>query len=144
MTTDRARRLERSLPGLFDELADARTPDYLEAAIELASSSPQRPSWTFPTRWLPMDLVMTRVPTTRLPMRTLAILALVALLRLELGEDPVELIAVGDHGGAIERGGVVDRADLDLDDASSTLAGEIDAGVGHEALQPMVEGRRLA
>jgi Tol biopolymer transport system component len=77
---DRARRIERSLPGLFDELAEARTPDYLEAAIERASSRPQRPSWTFPARWLPMDLATTRVPSTRMPWRQLAVLALIALL----------------------------------------------------------------
>ena len=49
-------RFDRVLPGLFDELADARTPDYLEAAIERASSRPQRPAWTFPGRWLPMEI----------------------------------------------------------------------------------------
>jgi hypothetical protein len=69
MSMDRARRLERNLPGLFDELADARTPDYLEDAIERASSNSQRPAWTFPARWLPMEIVTTRVPTTRLPWR---------------------------------------------------------------------------
>ena len=37
-------RFDRVLPGLFDELAAARTPDYLEAAIERASSRPQRPA----------------------------------------------------------------------------------------------------
>jgi len=54
MNMDRARRLERNLPGLFDELAEATFPDYLEAAIERASSNSQRPVWTFPARWLPM------------------------------------------------------------------------------------------
>jgi hypothetical protein len=37
MSLDRARRLEPRLPGLFDELADARIPDYLDGAIERAS-----------------------------------------------------------------------------------------------------------
>ena len=36
------------------------------------------------------------------------------------------------------------RRELDLDDASSTFAHEVDAGVGHEAVQPVVEGRRVA
>ena len=80
MSTDQARRLERSLPGLFDELADAHTPDYLEDAIERASSNTQRPAWTFPARWLPMELVTTRVPTTRMPWRTLGVLALIAII----------------------------------------------------------------
>ena len=80
MSIDRFARMEDSLPGLFDDLADARTPDYLDAAIERASARPQRPSWTFPERWLPMELVSTRVPTTRMPWRQLGVLALIALL----------------------------------------------------------------
>ena len=80
MSIDRTRRLESTLPGLFDELANARTPDYLEAAIERASSSPQRPTWTFPARWLPMEIVTTRVPTTRLPWRQLGVLALLVIV----------------------------------------------------------------
>lgn len=73
-------RLVRSLGAAFDDLAAARTPDYIEAAIERASSRPQRPAWTFPKRWLPMDLVTTRIPTARLPWRQLGVLALIALL----------------------------------------------------------------
>jgi hypothetical protein len=80
MSIDRSRRLEGTLPGLFDELADARTPDYLEAAIEVASSNSQRPAWTFPARWLRMQLVTTRVPTTRLPWRQIGALALIAIV----------------------------------------------------------------
>jgi hypothetical protein len=80
MSLDRVRRLERDLPGLFDELAEARTPDYLEAAIERASSSSQRPAWAFPARWLPMEIVTTRVPTTRLPWRQIGVLALLAIV----------------------------------------------------------------
>ena len=80
MSIDRTRRLEPRLPGLFDELAEAHSPDYLEAAIERASSSPQRPAWTFPARWLPMEIVTTRVPTTRLPWRQIGVLALIAII----------------------------------------------------------------
>jgi Tol biopolymer transport system component len=80
MSTDRFSRVERGLPGLFADLADARTPDYLEAAIERASDRPQRPSWTFPERWLPVELVSTRVPTTRMPWRQLGVVAVIALL----------------------------------------------------------------
>src|SRR4051812_1589406 len=80
MSMDRAGRIERRLPGLFDELAGPHTPDYLEDAIERASSDPQRPAWTFPARWLPMEIVTTRVPTTRMPWRQLGALALIALI----------------------------------------------------------------
>jgi hypothetical protein len=60
MTTDRSLRADRVLVGLIDELADARTPDYLEAAIERASARSQRPTWTFPERWLPMADIASR------------------------------------------------------------------------------------
>jgi dipeptidyl aminopeptidase/acylaminoacyl peptidase len=73
-------RLMRSLGAAFDDLAAARTPDYLEAAIERASSKPQRPSWTFPGRWLPMDVATRPVPTPTLPWRQIGAFALIALL----------------------------------------------------------------
>jgi Tol biopolymer transport system component len=80
MSLDPMRRLDRVLPGLFDELAGARTPDYLEAAIERASSRSQRPRWTFPERWLPMEIATRPVQTQRFPARTIGILALIGLL----------------------------------------------------------------
>ena len=82
MTMDRSLRADRVLVGLIDELADARTPDYLEAAIEQASSRPQRPAWTFPERWLPMAEITSRSTfAPRLPWRTIAIaLLIIALL----------------------------------------------------------------
>jgi dipeptidyl aminopeptidase/acylaminoacyl peptidase len=84
MSIDRTRRLESSLPVLFDELANARTPDYLEDAIERASTNTQRPAWTFPTRWLPMEIVTTRVPLARLPWRQIGVLALLAIVLLTM------------------------------------------------------------
>jgi hypothetical protein len=80
MSIDRFARMERGLPRLFDELADARTPDYLDAAIEHASARPQRPSWTFPERWLPVELVSQRATFARTPWRQLGVLALIALV----------------------------------------------------------------
>ena len=73
-------RFDRVLPGLFDELADARTPDYLEAAIERASSRPQRPAWTYPGRWLPMDITTRTAPVAQIPWRQVGVLALIGLL----------------------------------------------------------------
>ena len=73
-------RFDRALPALFVELASASTPDYLEAAIERASSRPQRPAWTYPGRWLPVDLTTQAAPVARMPWRQLGILALIGLL----------------------------------------------------------------
>jgi hypothetical protein len=80
MTTDRNGMLERTLPALFTNLANARTPDYLEAAIDSASSRSQRPAWTFPERWLPMDLTMRPIPVAAFPWRRVGVLGLVAVL----------------------------------------------------------------
>ena len=80
MTMDRTTRVERVLPDLFTELADARTPAYLEAAIERASSRSQRPAWTFPGRWLPMQLTTEAVPIARGPWRLIGALALIGAL----------------------------------------------------------------
>jgi hypothetical protein len=80
--TIRDTRLDRGFPQLFDELAGATTPDYLEAAIDRASSRPQRPSWTFPGRWLPVQITTQAVPAARMPWRQLGILALIGLLLL--------------------------------------------------------------
>jgi WD40 repeat protein len=73
-------RFDRVLPDLFVELASAKTPDYLEAAIDRASSRPQRPSWTFPGRWLPVQFTTHAVQSARMPWRQLGVLALIALL----------------------------------------------------------------
>jgi dipeptidyl aminopeptidase/acylaminoacyl peptidase len=85
MTPEQAARADRVLNGLFVELADARTPDYLEAAIERASSRPQRPAWTYPGRWLPMADIASRpafVPRT--PWRTIGVALVVLALVVAL------------------------------------------------------------
>jgi dipeptidyl aminopeptidase/acylaminoacyl peptidase len=82
MTMDRSSRADRVLIGLIDELADARTPDYLEAAIERASSRPQRPAWTLPERWFPMAETVSRPAfAPRVPWRAIGVaLVILALL----------------------------------------------------------------
>lgn len=78
MTTDR--RVER-LPDLLAEMYLGPTPDYRDDVLERASRTRQRPAWTFPERWLPMDLVeRRRVLVPKLPWRAIGILALIALL----------------------------------------------------------------
>ena len=73
-------RLVRGIVVAFDDLADPHTPDYLEAAIEHASSRPQRPVWTFPGRWFPLEVTTRPVPTPALPWRQIGAFALIALL----------------------------------------------------------------
>jgi hypothetical protein len=73
-------RFMRSIATAFNQLADARTPDYLEAAIERASSRPQRPMWTLPGRWFPLDATTLPGASPSLPWRQLGVLALIAML----------------------------------------------------------------
>ena len=116
-------RFDRALPALFVELAGASTPDYLEAAIERASSRPQRPAWTYPGRWLPVDITTQAAPAARMPWRQLGVLALIGLLLAVAAvayvgarRDPSPAPPFGLAGNgaiAMERGGdivTVDRA----------------------------------
>jgi hypothetical protein len=74
------RHLERDLPAILDEIATGRYPDYIDDVLTTTARSRQRPAWMFPERWLPVELVTTRVPTTRVPWRQIGVLALLALL----------------------------------------------------------------
>ena len=73
-------RFERDLPLILDDIAMGTYPDYIDGVLGTTATRRQRPRWTFPERWLPMDIVTTRVPAARLPMRQLGVLALIAAL----------------------------------------------------------------
>jgi WD40-like Beta Propeller Repeat len=74
------RRFESDLPALLADLYLAGTPTYRDDLLRQTARVRQRPAWTFPERWLPMELVTTRVPTTRMPWRQIGVLALLVLL----------------------------------------------------------------
>lgn len=71
---------ERHLPSALTDLAAPGTPDYLTDILGRTAATRQRPAWASLERWLPVDIATTRVPTTRLPSRQLALLAVMALL----------------------------------------------------------------
>ena len=73
-------RFERDFPVILDDLAMGPYPEYIDDVLATTARGRQRPSWTFPERWLPMELTTARVPMTRLPMRQLGVLALIAIL----------------------------------------------------------------
>lgn len=73
------RRFEQDLPALLADLYVARTPDYRDDLVQQIARVRQRPAWTFPERWLPMDIVTQRVQTPRVPWRTIGVLALITL-----------------------------------------------------------------
>jgi len=73
------RRFDQELPELLLEASTAPYPDYIDDVLGRTGSLRQRPAWTFPGRWLPMDLTMPR-RTTAVPVRPLLLLALLAVL----------------------------------------------------------------
>ena len=78
---DRFDPFERRVANAVDEIAAARLPDYLDDILTISARSPQRPRWTFPERWIPVDLSLPRPPLARrLPIRPLVALLLVAAL----------------------------------------------------------------
>jgi hypothetical protein len=87
MTVDR---FEGQLPEILVELALPRVPDYIDDILSQTARTRQRPGWTFPERWLPMDIAA-NVPTgaRRVPWRALGILAIIAVLLV------IAIVAVG-------------------------------------------------
>jgi len=90
MTTDR---FERRLPEILDEISLPHVPDYTDDILDLTAQIRQRPGWTLPERWLPMDLTASPAGTGRVPWRALGI---VALLILALA---VAIVFVGSQQG---------------------------------------------
>jgi Tol biopolymer transport system component len=79
MTTDQ--RFERDLPDLLADLYLGSTPDYRDDVLARTSRMRQRPTWTFPERWLPMSVItLARNTLKPIPWRTIAVLALLAVL----------------------------------------------------------------
>jgi Tol biopolymer transport system component len=78
---DRFDPFERRITEAIDEIAAARPPAYLDDILRQTARRAQRPRWTFPERWLPMDTALSR-PTVlgRLPLRRLLVLALLVAL----------------------------------------------------------------
>ena len=73
-------RFERQLPMALTDLAQPQTPDYLTDILGRTARTSQRPAWASIERWLPVELVTSRVPATRMPWRQIGVLALVAAL----------------------------------------------------------------
>jgi hypothetical protein len=86
-------RFEQDLPRLLAQLAPGTRPDYRDSLVQKVERTPQRPAWTFPGRWLPVDITAQRVApaySARVPIVTLIVLALAAaaLLALAVASQP--------------------------------------------------------
>ncbi|HEX7347625.1 MAG TPA: WD40 repeat domain-containing protein [Candidatus Limnocylindrales bacterium] len=73
-------RFERAIPELMNELAPARVPEYFDDMLRETASHGQRPAWSYPERWLPVEITARPLSARSFPWRPLAILALIALL----------------------------------------------------------------
>ena len=76
------RRFEQELPALLGDLYLAGTPDYRDDLVQQTSRMRQRPAWTFLTRWIPMDVATRRLAFAPVPLRALAILALILIVAI--------------------------------------------------------------
>ena len=77
---DRFDRFERNLPELFDELALPRRADYLNDILARTATTPQRPGWAFPERWLLVSTLTRRLPAAPpFPWRLATALALLLI-----------------------------------------------------------------
>ena len=78
-------RFERQLPAILEDLYLGPSPDYRDEVLATAVRTRQRPAWTFPGRLIPMDITTRTIPVVRLPLRQLAVIAvLLALLAATL------------------------------------------------------------
>ena len=88
---DRFDPFELRIADAIDEIAAARLPDYLDDIFQATARTSQRPRWTFPERWLPVDTTLSPRPLVgRVPIRGLLLLLL--LLALVAG---TVLVSVG-------------------------------------------------
>jgi Tol biopolymer transport system component len=73
-------RIEAGMPRLLTELADARTPDYLDTVVSRTAGSRQRPGWTFLERWLPVSVAtLGGITRSTVPWRMVGLIALLLL-----------------------------------------------------------------
>jgi Tol biopolymer transport system component len=73
-------RFERSIPELMTELAPARVPDYFDDMLRQTEGATQRPAWSFPERWLPVEITARPLSMRSFPWRPVLVLALVVAL----------------------------------------------------------------
>jgi Tol biopolymer transport system component len=133
MTTDE--RFGRNLAAWLEEDGAHRVPDHLAEVLVQTAATRQRPWWSSPERWLPMD---TTLSTRQLPVRGVGRLVLVALLLLAL---VLTVLAVGarrqalpEPFGLARNGEIVTSVDGDLfvADASTSDSRLLTVGDGYD------------
>ncbi len=104
------------LNAALHELGSSARPSYLDDIVARAHRTRQRPAWTLPERWLPMDVARQPVIAPRLPLRSVGL----GLLVLGLILTVIALIADGSRHnpppqfGPARNGAVAYSADGDI------------------------------
>lgn len=74
-------RLERTLPGILEDLGAGPTPDYTELLLARTAATSQRPGWMVPERWFSMSAISERLTAApHIPLRTIGVVALLILV----------------------------------------------------------------
>lgn len=73
-------RFDHDLPELLTDLLDGPAPDYRDHIVHATAGIRQRPRWTFPERWLPMQAQgLIRSDAPPLPWRALVVMTLLVI-----------------------------------------------------------------
>lgn len=74
-------RFERDLPAVLEDLYMGPVPAYRHEVLAAATNTRQRPSWTFPGRWLPvLDIAIRPVAAPQPRLRAVALVLLLVLV----------------------------------------------------------------
>lgn len=103
---------ERRISDAFEEITDARRPDYLDDILQLTARTSQRPRWTFPERWLPLETVWPRrvhdlATSPRLVLAVTLVAMLLAAVLAMTGALSQRPIAPPTLGGVFSPGGTL-------------------------------------
>lgn len=143
-------RFEREIPRLMDEIAPARTPDYLDDMLRQTAARGQRPAWSPFERWLPMGGLTRTAEVPRVPWRAMALVTLLAItlvaagLIVTAGSPP----AVPDSFGPATNGALLYRdwdgsiRSIDPTTGFETSVATAEDGLGNPV--PSRDGRRAA
>lgn len=143
-------RFERSIPELMTELAPARVPDYFDDMLQQTEGATQRPAWSFPERWLPVEITARPLAMRSFPWRPVLILALVALLvaatvAVYVGSQSRIPPPFGPAGNGVLMYRGADGAIVSLDPKSGAQATVVSAAdSGRADPVPSRDGRRVA
>ena len=125
-------RIERRLPEILTQISVPQVPDYTDDILGLTARRRQRPGWTFPGRWLPMDITSPRPAVARTQWRPigiviLLILALAAAVLVYIGTRPSRLAPFygpATNGSLVyARNGDIYIADADLESERLLIGG---------------------